>query len=106
MEGKDVDAAYRETIRKHRTDPKFWDIPLENPGVGNEFTSVYSRGPLFLHALRKQLGDDVFFTAVREFNAAHAYGNASMPEFRTFMQSKSPTDLTGFFDAWLNRTTM
>ncbi|MFI7669786.1 M1 family metallopeptidase [Nocardia sp. NPDC049526] len=106
IEGKDVDAAYRETIRKNRSDLKFWDIPLENPGVGNEFTSVYSRGPLFLHALRKQLGDDVFFTAVREFNAAHAYGNASMPEFRTFMQSKSPTDLTGFFDAWLNRTTM
>ncbi|WP_433757436.1 M1 family metallopeptidase [Nocardia sp. CA-135398] len=104
-EDKDVDAAYRETIRKNRDNQKFWDIPLENPGVGNEFTAVYYRGPLFLHALRKQLGDDVFFTAVREFYAAHAYGNASMPEFRTFMQSKSPTDLTGFFDAWLNRTT-
>ncbi len=106
MEGKDVDAAYRETIRKYRADQKFWDIPLENPGVGNEFTSVYYRGPLFLHALRKQLGDDIFFAAVRAFNAAHAYGNASMPEFRTFMQSKSTTDLSGFFDAWLNRTTL
>ncbi|WP_433728265.1 M1 family metallopeptidase [Nocardia sp. CA-129566] len=105
MEGKDVDADYRDTIRKNRDEPKFWDIPLENPGVGNEFTSVYYRGPLFLHALRKQLGDDIFFAAVRQFNAAHAYGNASMREFRTFMQSKSPTDLTGFFDAWLNRTT-
>ncbi|WP_062988267.1 M1 family metallopeptidase [Nocardia anaemiae] len=105
-EGKDVDAAYRETIQKQRDNQKFWDIPLENPGVGNEFIAVYYRGPLFLHALRKQLGDDVFFTAVREFNAIHAYGNASMPEFRTFIQLKSPTDLTGFFDAWLNRTTM
>lgn len=106
MEGKDVDADYRETIRKYRDDQKFWDIPLENPGAGNEFTAVYYRGPLFLHALRKQLGDDVFFTAVREFNAAHAYGNASMPEFRTFMQSKSSTELSGFFDAWLNRTAL
>ncbi|MEV4127705.1 M1 family metallopeptidase [Nocardia sp. NPDC049707] len=106
MEGKDVDAGYRETIRQYGSNQKFWDIPLENPGVGNEFTSVYYRGPLFLHALRKQLGDDVFFAAVREFNAAHAYGNASMPEFRTFMQSKSPTDLSGFFDAWLNRTAL
>lgn len=106
MEGKDVDADYRETIRKYRDKQEFWDIPLENPGAGNEFTAVYYRGPLFLHALRKQLGDDVFFTAVREFNAAHAYGNASMPDFRTFMQSKTRTDLTGFFDAWLNRTVL
>ncbi|MGY4098551.1 M1 family metallopeptidase [Nocardia sp. R16R-3T] len=105
MEGKDVDADYRETIRKYRADQKFWDISLQDPGVENEFTSVYYRGPLFLHALRKQLGDEIFFAAVREFNAAHAYGNASMPEFRTFVQSKSPTDLSGFFDAWLNRTT-
>ncbi|MFI9506087.1 M1 family metallopeptidase [Nocardia sp. NPDC052566] len=103
-DGKDVDAEYRETIDKVRDKQQFWDIPLENPGAGNEFTSVYYRGPLFLHALRKQLGDEVFFAAVREFNAAHAYGNASMPEFRRFVQSKTAKDLTGFFTAWLNRT--
>ncbi|WP_245671510.1 M1 family metallopeptidase [Nocardia amamiensis] len=104
MEGKNVDEHYRETIGKYRDNAKFWRIPLENPGVGNEFTSVYYRGPLFLHALRKQIGDAVFFSAVRDFLAAHAYGNASMPEFRAFVQSRSPMDLTGFFDAWLNRT--
>ncbi|ONM50385.1 M1 family metallopeptidase [Nocardia donostiensis] len=105
MEGADVDAQYRETIRKWRDEPRFWEIPLENPGAGQEFTSVYYRGPLFLHALRKQLGDDVFFAALREFVTANAYGNASMPQLRTFIQSKTTEDLTGFFDAWLNRTT-
>ncbi|MEV0295850.1 M1 family metallopeptidase [Nocardia sp. NPDC050710] len=104
MEGADVDADYRETVAAYQDVPGFWDIPLENPGAGNEFTSVYYRGPLFLHALRKQLGDDVFFGAVREFITAHTYGNASMPEFRMFMQSKSRTDLTGFFRAWLDTT--
>ncbi|GAA5066014.1 M1 family metallopeptidase [Nocardia callitridis] len=105
-DGEDVDATYRRTIQKYRDDPEFWDIALENPGAGNEFTSVYYRGPLFLHALRNTLGDDVFFAAVREFNAAHAYGNASMPEFRTFMQSKTGTDLSGFFASWLDSTTI
>ncbi|MFE7796472.1 M1 family metallopeptidase [Nocardia sp. NPDC057440] len=103
IEGADVDADYRDTIEKYRDVQKFWDIPLANPGVGYEFTSVYYRGPLFLHALRKQLGDDIFFAAVREFNIAHAYGNASMPDFRTFVQSKSRTDLTGFFGSWLDQ---
>ncbi|MFG1794614.1 M1 family metallopeptidase [Nocardia sp. NPDC049149] len=105
MDGLDVDAEYRKTIAQYLDNTEFWQIPLENPGAGSEFTSVYYRGPLFLHALRKQLGDAVFFAAVREFNAAHAFGNASIPDFRKFVQSKSPTDLTGFFTAWLNQTT-
>lgn len=103
-EGLDVDAQYRETIGKFRDDPKFWEVPLENPGAGNEFTSVYYRGPLFLHALRKQLGDDVFFSALREFATGNAYGSASMPQFREFIQSKTDVDLTEFFDAWLTWT--
>ncbi|QIS01551.1 M1 family peptidase [Nocardia brasiliensis] len=103
QEGKDVDAMYRQTVQNYLGNNEFWQIPLANPGVGNEFTSVYYRGPLFLHALRRQLGDAVFFAAIKEFNAAHVYGNASMPEFRRFVQSKSPTDLTGFFAAWLDQ---
>ncbi|MEU1993068.1 M1 family metallopeptidase [Nocardia gamkensis] len=104
VEGKNVDDDYRETIREYHDNERFWNIPLENPGAGREFTSVYYRGPLFLHALRRQIGDEVFFTAVRDFLAAHAYGNASIPEFRAFVQSRSPMDLTGFFHAWLNTT--
>ncbi|WP_040803565.1 M1 family metallopeptidase [Nocardia concava] len=103
-EGKDVDAMYRDTIAKYRDDPRFWEIALQNPGVGNEFTSVYYRGPLFLHALRRTMGDEAFFTAVRDFVTAHKYGNASMPEFRQFIQSRTPHDLSGFFTAWLDRT--
>ncbi|MRH91430.1 M1 family peptidase [Nocardia sp. SYP-A9097] len=102
MEGKDVDAQYREAVAKYRDDAKFWQITLQNPGVGNEFTSVYYRGPLFLHALRRTMGDAAFFGAVHDFVDGHRYGNASMPEFRQFMQSRTPTDLTGFFAAWLD----
>lgn len=104
-EGIDVDAQYRATLAKWRNSAKFWDVPLQNPGAGREFASVYHRGPLFLHALRAMIGDQVFFAALPEFLARHAYGNASMPEFRAFVQSKTPTDLTGFFAAWLDRTT-
>lgn len=102
-EGKDIDQQYRDTAAESARQPRFWEIPLGNPGAGKEFTAVYYRGPLFLHALRKQLGDDVFFAALRDFHRAHAYGNASMPEFRRFVQTRTPADLTGFFDAWLDR---
>ncbi|AYF73371.1 M1 family peptidase [Nocardia yunnanensis] len=103
-DGKDVDAMYRDTVAKYHDDPKFWEIALQNPGVGSEFTSVYYRGPLFLHALRRTMGDDAYFRAVRDFVMGHKYGNASMPEFRQFVQTRTAHDLSGFFTAWLDRT--
>ncbi|MFF0542404.1 M1 family metallopeptidase [Nocardia thailandica] len=100
----DVDTKYRDTVAEVRDEPEFWEIPLADPGADNEFTSVYYRGPLFLHALRKLIGDDVFFTAVGDFVRAHAYGNASMPEFRDFVQGRTSLPLSEFFAAWLDRT--
>ncbi|WP_067531049.1 M1 family metallopeptidase [Nocardia crassostreae] len=101
-EGANVDDQYRETLTKFLEKPKFWEVKLDDPGVGFEFTSVYYRGPLFLHALRNTLGDEVFFPAVREFVESHKFGNASMAEFRKFLQSKTSQDLTGFLAAWLD----
>ncbi|MEU0540006.1 M1 family metallopeptidase [Nocardia sp. NPDC005978] len=103
-EGKDVDAMYHETLDEFYGNPKFWQNALQNPGAGKEFTSVYYRGPLFLHALRRTIGDAVFFPAIQEFVSTHRFGNASMPEFRKFMQSRTTHELTGFFEAWLDRT--
>lgn len=103
MEHKNPDKAYRATVATDGADPKFWEIPLYNPGPRHEFTSVYTRGPLFLHALRRTMGDPAFFAAVRDFVQGHRNGNASIPEFRQFMQSRTPVGLTAFFDAWLNQ---
>ncbi|MFC9440185.1 M1 family metallopeptidase [Nocardia sp. NPDC057030] len=103
-DGVDVDQKYRETIRAHHDDPAYWRIPLEDPGAANIFDSVYDRGPLFVHALRKQIGDDVFFAAVREFATSYPHSATSMGDFRSFIQAKSRADLDGFFHAWLNTT--
>ena len=103
-EGADVDQQYRDTVAEFRAQPQRWDIRLQDPGAGKEFSSVYSRGPVFLHALRRTIGDDAFFGALPQFVQSHAYGHASMPEFRQFIQSRTPVDLTGFFHAWLDET--
>lgn len=103
-EGEDVDDRYRQTVEQFRDEPERWESRLQDPGVGKEFTAVYYRGPLFLHALRRTIGDDAFFPAIAQFVRSHAYGNADMPEFRRFMQSKTAVDLSGFFTAWLDRT--
>ncbi|MEV0433975.1 M1 family metallopeptidase [Nocardia sp. NPDC050413] len=105
VDGADVDAKYREDIAKYRWEQDFWTYPLADPGAGSEFTSVYWRGPLFLHALRKLIGDDVFFTAVKDFVNAHRDGHASMPEFRAFVQSRTSMPLGEFLSEWLDGTT-
>ncbi|MCM6772515.1 M1 family metallopeptidase [Nocardia sp. CDC159] len=79
-----------------------WRTPLYDPGRGNEFTVVYTRGPLFLHALRRYVGDNVFYPALKDFLAKYKYANASIPDFREFVQSRTTKNLTGFFNAWLN----
>ncbi|MFE6924938.1 M1 family metallopeptidase [Nocardia sp. NPDC057663] len=104
VEQADVDTKYRETIAKFRDEPEFWEIALANPGAGDEFTSVYYRGPLFLHALRKLLGEDVFFTAIRDFVSTRRDGHASMPEFRQFLQSRTSMPLGEFLGEWLDST--
>lgn len=104
MEGADVDAEYRDTVARFRAEPRFWQIPLQDPGAGREFTSVYYRGPLFLHALRRTVGDDVFLPALRDFLAAHAGRNAGMADWRAFVQARTPIPLDGFYDAWLTAT--
>ncbi|MFC3964400.1 M1 family metallopeptidase [Nocardia jiangsuensis] len=105
VDGTDVDAEYRDTVQRFRDEPRFWQIPLGNPGAGDEFTSVYYRGPLFLHALRRTVGDEVFFGALRDFPSAYAGGNASMADWRTFVQRRTQLPLDGFFDAWLGGET-
>ncbi|ATL69000.1 M1 family metallopeptidase [Nocardia terpenica] len=107
IDGKDSDKLYLDTLARYEKQHRdIWSIPLYDPGAGKEFTTVYSRGPLFLHALRRTIAnDDVFFTAIRDFNENHRNANASIPEFRDFIQSRASQDLTGFFDAWLNGTT-
>ena len=51
-------------------------------GAGNEFTSVYDKGPMALHALRREIGDPAFNRVLKEWPAKYRDGNASWPRVR------------------------
>nr|BFD87642.1 M1 family metallopeptidase [Streptomyces sp. Xyl84] len=105
-QGDDIDHDYYlPQVREHRADPEFWRVPLYDPGPGRELDSaLYDRGPLMLHALRRTVGDDVFFGILRTWTAAHRYGNASWPQFEALAARLSHQDLRGFFTAWAHGT--
>jgi aminopeptidase N len=76
--------------------------PIGNPPGDNLFNgAVYLRGGLTLHALRLEIGDEVFFQGMRAYVERFAYGNVTTAEFIAVMEETSGQDLSEFFDGWL-----
>lgn len=80
---------------------KFWANPLWDMGAGNEFTNSYTRGPLFLQALRAYIGDKPFFKILRTYTQLHRGGNTSMQQFEQYVQKNAHRDVHSFFQAWV-----
>jgi aminopeptidase N len=84
--------------------------PIGNlrPKAANELyrPATYFRGALALHALRLEVGDETFFTILREFYARYAGKTASTDDFVALAQQISGRDLTEFFTLWLEIPSM
>ncbi|WP_434451610.1 M1 family metallopeptidase [Lentzea sp. E54] len=103
-EGTDLDQRYRDNVEQRRERASFWAPKLYDMGKGNEFRGVYDKGLMGMHALRKQVGDDVFFGALRSWATEHRDGNASWPEFEEHFKKASGQPLDGFFRAWFRES--
>jgi len=76
--------------------------PIVDPGVDRWFgESVYQRGGLALHALRRTIGDDAFFSVLQQWAADNGGGNATTDDFIALAEEVSGEDLGDFFDEWL-----
>jgi hypothetical protein len=106
-QGLNLDQTYRDTVAEHRDDPAFWSVTIYDPGRDRPLDgALYERGSLMLHALRRTVGDAMFFTILRDWLTGHRYGNASWPDFERFGAQRSGADLTGFFQAWAHGSTI
>jgi aminopeptidase N len=63
--------------------------------------SVYQRGALTLHALRAEVGNEMFFEILRTWTERFAYRTATTGDFISLSEELSGTDLGALFDAWL-----
>ena len=57
-----------------------------------------------LQALRRTVGDEVFFRIVRRWVAERGGTSATTADFVALASDESGRDLSGFFDQWLNRS--
>jgi aminopeptidase N len=81
--------------------PDFYPPPGNPPGDDLFNGGVYLRGGLTLHALRLEVGDDVFFEILRTYYDRYKFGNAVTDDFITVAEEVSGKDLGDFFQAWL-----
>jgi hypothetical protein len=61
----------------------------------------YDKASWVLNMLRHILGDAVFFDALLQYRAAHAYGTAVTEDFQAACENASGRDLTKFFQQWV-----
>jgi aminopeptidase N len=99
---KSVDAVFREYYERPVTSST-WSPPPGDPGKDKMFNdSVYLRGAMTLHALRRTVGDQTFYTILREWVREHKDGNGSTEDLIHMAEQVSGTNLSALFRAWLH----
>lgn len=82
--------------------PSMEKVPPGNPGPKRIFSSsVYNRGAMTLEALRRNVGDRVFYEIMRTYVSRHRGENVSTGDFKRIAESVSGRNLDGFFRRWL-----
>ena len=104
VDGTDLDAKWVAAMATDSQNRSFWTSPLVAMGPGNEFTSVYDRGPLAVHALRKQMGETAFAALLKGWPATYGGKPASYDDLVAYASTLAGQDLTAFMGAWFRGT--
>ncbi|MEU7610706.1 M1 family metallopeptidase [Micromonospora sp. NPDC049204] len=79
-----------------------WSQPSVEPGRERMFgTAVYKRGALAVHALRRTVGDEVFFRILRTWTTERAAANATTADLVALAERVAGRQLRPLLDAWL-----
>jgi aminopeptidase N len=65
--------------------------------------NTYQKGAWILHMLRTKIGDEAWWSGIKDYYRTYYNGNATTDDFRRKMEKASGMDLSGFFKQWLNQ---
>jgi aminopeptidase N len=75
-------------------------VKNENKPFKDEM-AVYYKGAWVLHMLKKVMGEDHFYEALRHYRTLHHYGSATTDDFRAACEDIYGQSLQWFFDQWV-----
>lgn len=89
--------AYLASKNKHKVEP----IRYHYHNRDEMFDVVsYQKGSLILHQLRKMIGDEAFFSALKLFLTRHAFNTAEIANLRMAFEEITGQDLQWYFNQW------
>ncbi|GGJ85176.1 peptidase [Pilimelia anulata] len=102
--GTTADAVFDQYYRQP-TSADHWSPATGDPKVAGLFgSSVYTKGAMTLHALRRTIGEDAFSTLLREWAKRKKDANATSADLIALATEVSGKDLAAFFRNWLYST--
>ncbi len=67
----------------------------------NYINIIYSKGPLFFHAVRERIGDAAFFAALLDYAESHRYGIAYADDLFDAFRRHSDTSIDDLIAFWI-----
>ena len=67
----------------------------------NYINIIYSKGPLFFHAVRERIGDAAFFAALLDYAESHRYGIAYADDLFDAFRRQSDTSIDDLIAFWI-----
>ena len=81
------------------------DRPVSGAVIGfdqsNYINIIYSKGPLFLHAVRERIGDEAFFAAMLDYARTHRYGIAYAEDLLDIFRRHSDSPIDDLIALWI-----
>lgn len=81
------------------------DVPLTYagpyPSLGLKRAITYSKGALFMDALRTEMGEQAFWAGIKRYTRAYAGGAADSRDFQRAMQAETSNPLGPLFEQWV-----
>jgi aminopeptidase N len=105
-EGKNAAWIYRRQLlaEYQKQQPRIMEFGLRDftVGVGPPSRAVgYGKGTLMFHMLRRQVGDQAFAAAVRQFFLTHRFTVASWTDIQESFERVTGQNLSWFFRQWV-----
>jgi aminopeptidase N len=85
------------------------EFPLKDFISRTDFASKavgYGKGAMVFHMLKKLVGDEVFFNALKGIAKERRFQETSWDDLRSMFEKESGRNLEGFFTQWVNRKGM
>ncbi len=67
----------------------------------NYINIIYSKGPLFFHAVRERIGDEAFFAALKDYAGRHRYGIAYAYDLFAAFRRHTDTPIDDLIASWI-----